>query len=65
MISENRITVVQGDLIGQNPMASVAQILRANNIKVSGIDVSNVPSYFADTIYGNGYAAGTASCLTS
>jgi len=48
MIAENRVLAMVGDLTGEKSLASVGKALKASHLFVSGIDVSNVPDYFAE-----------------
>jgi hypothetical protein len=45
MTEEDRITVVPGNIAGDKTMDSLNSLFREQDMKVSGVDISNVPDY--------------------
>ncbi len=45
LISEDKVTVVTGNLAGEKTMSSLNRLFREKDVKVAAVDVSNVPDY--------------------
>jgi hypothetical protein len=56
MISEDRVTVVPGNIAGNRTMASLVDLFNEKDMKVAGMDISNVPQYLIEADQENAFS---------